>query len=320
MGEPKERGIYPPVKSEKVLANFPQELFGRLESADRPTLIIDRERGEVVVANYNFTRISKGTQAVLTYLTESPGGIASIEEIDGIAQAFGAKGKHPSAHALHELKKLEPDPRNSKLIIEREGFVRLNARVIFDRKEEVGEEQEVGETEPTEQQGRPLSPRGQRILKLVALGYENKEIAETFSLQTSTIKTHMEHILAILEAKNRTQAVIKAIGRGDIELEELVEEGVKDHDPMLVESLARREKQVLQLLATEGLGNAELAERLGISLATVKTYVVHILSKLCVDSRMLVVILYLAYEQRKTDTSEEQRHVAVAGGRVLRLL
>ncbi len=51
------------------------------------------------------------------------------------------------------------------------------------------------------------------------------------------------------------------------------------------ESLTEREREVLKLMV-EGLNNAELAERLVISLSTVKCHISNILMKLGVDNRV----------------------------------
>lgn len=113
---------------------------------------------------------------------------------------------------------------------------------------------------------------------------------------------------------------VEITGKPTLIMNEERGEVVKDHDPMLVETLTERETQILQLVAEEGLENSDLAERLRISMATVKTHVVHILSKLYVDSRILAAILYLVYEQRKAVASDVEGNVAVGGGRVLRLV
>lgn len=52
-----------------------------------------------------------------------------------------------------------------------------------------------------------LSPREYEVLKEIALGLSNKEIAEKLFLSESTIKTHVSNILVKLNAKRRTQAI-----------------------------------------------------------------------------------------------------------------
>jgi DNA-binding NarL/FixJ family response regulator len=60
-----------------------------------------------------------------------------------------------------------------------------------------------------------------------------------------------------------------------------------------LESLSDREAEVLGWIA-RGLGNQEIAQKLFVSEATVKTHIAHILDKLRVDNRVQAVIA--AYE------------------------
>ena len=60
-----------------------------------------------------------------------------------------------------------------------------------------------------------------------------------------------------------------------------------------IESLTEREADVLRLMA-RGMGNQEIAEKLFVSEATVKTHVAHILDKLGVANRVQAVVA--AYE------------------------
>jgi LuxR family maltose regulon positive regulatory protein len=55
-----------------------------------------------------------------------------------------------------------------------------------------------------------LSAREGEVLRLMAAGAANQEIAETLVVSIHTVKTHVAHILAKLQAANRTQAVARA--------------------------------------------------------------------------------------------------------------
>jgi DNA-binding NarL/FixJ family response regulator len=56
----------------------------------------------------------------------------------------------------------------------------------------------------------PLSEREKQILKMVALGASNKEIAEELVIAEGTVKNHLSNIFDKLEARDRMQAVLKS--------------------------------------------------------------------------------------------------------------
>ena len=56
----------------------------------------------------------------------------------------------------------------------------------------------------------PLSDREVEVLRLVAAGRSNREIAEELVVVLDTVKKHVGHILDKLGAANRTQAVARA--------------------------------------------------------------------------------------------------------------
>lgn len=53
-----------------------------------------------------------------------------------------------------------------------------------------------------------LSERQRRILRLVSLGWTNKEIASELHLQEKTIKHQLTRIFSILDVSNRTEAAM----------------------------------------------------------------------------------------------------------------
>ena len=56
----------------------------------------------------------------------------------------------------------------------------------------------------------PLSERELEILRLIARGASNREIASTIFLAEGTVKNHVTNILGKLEVRDRTQAALKA--------------------------------------------------------------------------------------------------------------
>ena len=61
--------------------------------------------------------------------------------------------------------------------------------------------------------GRLSSPKNE-ILRLMAGGYSNKEIANSLGVAEGTVKNHVSNILSKLGVRDRTRAVLKAFEIG----------------------------------------------------------------------------------------------------------
>ncbi len=57
----------------------------------------------------------------------------------------------------------------------------------------------------------PLTARETQVLRHVALGLSNKEIASALNLSVDTVKEHVQNILRKLEARDRAQAAVWAV-------------------------------------------------------------------------------------------------------------
>lgn len=95
---------------------------------------------------------------------------------------------------------------------------------------------------------------------------------------------------------------IRAAARGQTALSPEIASRLLQRSRAPEQALSAREVEILELLA-HGLGNRELAQKLFISEATVKTHLVHIYSKLGVDSRTAAV-----------NAAVERRLIRLGGG------
>jgi len=60
----------------------------------------------------------------------------------------------------------------------------------------------------------PLTKREGEVLKQLALGLSNKEIAQALEISYETVKEHVQHILRKLGVADRTQAAVWAVRKG----------------------------------------------------------------------------------------------------------
>jgi NarL family two-component system response regulator LiaR len=70
---------------------------------------------------------------------------------------------------------------------------------------------------PTE----PLTAREIEVLKVLALGLSNEQIAGRLYISEATVRTHVSNILAKLRLVNRTQAALYALKEGLISVEDI---------------------------------------------------------------------------------------------------
>jgi DNA-binding NarL/FixJ family response regulator len=64
-----------------------------------------------------------------------------------------------------------------------------------------------------------LTPREHEVLHLAAKGLRNRDIARVIGRTEETVKVHLKHVMAKLEANDRTEAVTLALQRGILHLD-----------------------------------------------------------------------------------------------------
>ncbi len=89
------------------------------------------------------------------------------------------------------------------------GRIRAGERVV-DPGVLVVEQTNVADAEPAGS----LTAREREVLVLLAAGHSNREIASSLFVSLPTVKTHLAHIYAKLGAKNRNEALGRAVAAG----------------------------------------------------------------------------------------------------------
>ncbi len=66
----------------------------------------------------------------------------------------------------------------------------------------------------------PLTEREEEVLRLLARGWSNQQIAGKLGIAEITVRTHVSHVLGKLGANNRVQAALYALRAGLVSLED----------------------------------------------------------------------------------------------------
>ena len=116
----------------------------------------------------------------------------------------GAKGYLSKHSAASDLVKSIKAVHRGELWVERKLMSRY-----FDHQGLAGSNR--GNSRSTQEM---LTPREQEVLKILATGSTNKEIAQDLFISEKTVKCHVNNIFKKLNVTRRLQAVLYAIGKG----------------------------------------------------------------------------------------------------------
>jgi len=108
------------------------------------------------------------------------------------------------------LKDVSPDDLVEAIRAAHRGEARLHPDIARKLMEQVAHQ-----TRPThEGPGETLTDREREVIRLVAQGRSNAEIAQELVISDKTVKTHISNILSKLDLQDRTQLAIYAIKNG----------------------------------------------------------------------------------------------------------
>ncbi|WML57305.1 response regulator transcription factor [Neobacillus sp. PS2-9] len=152
--------------------------------------------------------------------------------MDGIEATQKIKAKHPSMKVMiltsfsdqnhvipaieagasgYQLKDIEPDELVKAIKMLMNGENQLHPKATTHLLTYLTSKQNEGKNHLNE-----LTKRELEVLKEIASGKSNKEIASSLFITEKTVKTHVSNVLAKLELADRTQAALFAVRNGVI--------------------------------------------------------------------------------------------------------
>jgi len=156
-----------------------------------------------------------------------------MPELDGIAATRQIRSLYPQTHVIaltsfteddkvipaiqagaasYLLKDVTPDDLVEAILAVHRGEARLHPDIARKLMERVA--QAPAEPRPTAAPVESLTARELEVVRLVARGRSNHEIAQELVISEKTVKTHVSSILSKLNLEDRTQLAIYAIKSG----------------------------------------------------------------------------------------------------------
>jgi NarL family two-component system response regulator LiaR len=109
--------------------------------------------------------------------------------------------------ASYLLKNVSPDDLAEAIRAVHHGEARLHPEITRKLMQQVSQSRNTAQENPLSS----LTEREKEVLRLVAAGSNNREIAQELVISEKTVKTHVSNILGKLNLEQRTQIVIYAV-------------------------------------------------------------------------------------------------------------
>jgi len=189
---------------------LPIEVVGEAANGVQAVDLADRLQPDVVLLDLVMPEMD-GIEATSRIIEGSPHSrviiLTSFGEEDMVFPAIraGAQG--------YLLKDIAPDDLVQAVRAVYLGQVQLHPDITRKLMSAVAEKEESPAGQPTAP-FRELTERELEVLRLIAEGLNNREIAEKLVISAKTVKTHVSNILSKLHLEDRTQAAIYALRHG----------------------------------------------------------------------------------------------------------
>jgi len=203
------RGIASVLSNEKSLKVVGEAVDG-LEAIEKTKQIAP----DVILMDLSMPRCS-GLEAIQAIQTEMPQInilVLTVSEMEAdlfAAVKYGARG--------YLLKKAEPEELIHAITHIAQGGVIISPLMAAKLLTEFKELSAGVKKKPSEKAEADLSPREDEVLRLVAQGATNREIADSLFISENTVKTHLKNIMEKLHLANRSQATAYAVKKGLIQ-------------------------------------------------------------------------------------------------------
>ena len=183
------------------------EIIGEAENGEKALIFVQKEKPDVVLMDLSMPKMDgiEATKRIKQYdETIKILMLSSFSEQDYVLPALeaGADG--------YQLKEVQPEQLVASIIAVHQGNANFHPKVtpaLFSRS--------VAKKEK-ENPFSMLTKREQEVLREIAKGRSNKEIAAELHITEQTVKTHVSNVLAKLEVDDRTQAALYAVKHGAI--------------------------------------------------------------------------------------------------------
>jgi DNA-binding NarL/FixJ family response regulator len=186
------------------------EVIGEAGDGDAAVAAVERLRPDIVLMDLVMPGLG-GVAAIRQIHERVPDtrvvvltSFASDDQVIPAVQA-GAAG--------YLLKDVEPTGLEAAIRLVHEGEALLDPQIAGRVMEEVARPS-PGSDLPS------LTPREREVLRLLARGLSNRELAETLVVSEKTVKTHVSSILMKLGVHDRTQAALLAVREGLVDASE----------------------------------------------------------------------------------------------------